>query len=108
MLPRDVPDSLWQDLGADFFTYNDKEYFLIADTFTKYPFIYQTSSKSTKSIIKKLQNLVSQYGTPKRFFSDNGPQFSSEALQNLLASQYIDHIMSPPLPQIKQFYRKAN
>ena len=54
MLPRDVPDSLWQDLAADFFTYNHKEYFLIADTFSKYPFSYQTSSKSADSIIKKL------------------------------------------------------
>ena len=65
MLPRDVPDSLWQDLATDFFTYNHKEYFLIMDTFNKYPFIYQTYSKSVDSIIKKLQNLISQYGPPK-------------------------------------------
>ena len=75
MLPRDVPDSPWQDLAADFFTYNDKEYFLIADTFSKYPFIYQTSFKSAKSISKTLQNLISQYGPPKRFISDNVPHF---------------------------------
>ena len=40
MLSRDVPDSLLQDLAADFFTYNHKEYLLIADTFSKYPFMY--------------------------------------------------------------------
>ena len=82
MLCRDVPDSLWQDLAADFFTYNHKEYFLIANTFSKYPFIYQTSSKSADYIIRKLQNLISQYGPPKRFFSHSGPPFPSEALQN--------------------------
>ena len=54
MLPRDVWDSLWQDLAANFFTYNHKEYFLLTDTFSKYAFIYQTSSKSAKSIIKKI------------------------------------------------------
>ena len=95
MLPRDVPDSPWQDLAADFFTYNHKEYPLIADTFSKYPFIYQTS-KTAEYIIKKLQNLISQYGPPKKFFSDNGPPFSSEAFQKILASQYIDHITSSP------------
>ena len=84
MLHRDVPDSLWQDLPIDFFTYNHKEYLLIADIFSKYPFIYQTSSKSDDSIVKKLQNLISQYGPPKRFFSDNGPSFSSEAFQKFL------------------------
>ena len=51
MLPGDVPDSPWQELAADLFTYNHKEYLLIADTFSKYPFIYQTSSKTAKSII---------------------------------------------------------
>ena len=107
MLPRDVPDSLWQDLAADFFTYNQKEYFLILDTFSKYPFIYQTSSKSAKSIIKKLQNLISQYGPPKRFFLDSGPPFSSEALQKFLTSQYIDHITSyPHYPKSKSFIER--
>ena len=86
MLPRDVPDSPWQEIAADFFTHNHKEYLLIVDTFSKYPFIYQTSSKTAKSIIKKLQNLISQYGPPKRLFSDNGPPFSSKAFQKFLAS----------------------
>ena len=97
MFPRDVPESPWQDLAADLFTYNYKEYLLIADTFSKYPFVYQTSSKTAKSIIKKLQNLISQYGPPKRFFLHNGPLFSSEVLQNFLTSQYIDHITSSPI-----------
>ena len=66
MLPRDVPDSPWQELAADFFTHNHKEYLLIADTFSKYPFVYQMSSKTAESISKKLQNLISQYGPPKR------------------------------------------
>ena len=102
MLPRDVPDSPWQELAADFFTHNHNEYLLIADTFSKYPFVYQISSKTVESIIKKLQNLISQYGPPKRVFSDNGPPFSSEAFQKFLVSQYIDHITSSPL------YAKSN
>ena len=102
MLPRDVPDSPWQELAADFFTHNHKEYLLIVDTFSKYPFVYQISSKTAESISKKFQNLISQYGPPKRLFSDNGPPFSSEAFQRFLASHYIDHITSSPL------YPKAN
>ena len=102
MLPRDMPDFPWQELAADFFTHNHKEYLLIANTFSKYPFVYQTSSKTAKSITKKLQNLISQYGPPKWFFSDNGLPFSSKAFQKFLASQYIDHIISSPL------YPKSN
>ena len=68
----------------------------MADTFSKYPFVYQTSSKTAESIIKKLQNLISQYDPPKSFFSDNGAPFSSEVFQKFLASQYIDHTTSSP------------
>ena len=96
MLPRDVPDSPWQEIAADFFTYNHREDLFTADTFSKYPFIHQTSSKTADSIIKKLQNLISQYGPPKRFFSDNGPPFSSEVFKEFLASQYTDHTTSSP------------
>ena len=39
MLPRDIPEGPWQDLTADFFHYNSSEYLLIADTFSKYPFL---------------------------------------------------------------------
>ena len=105
--PRDVPDSPWQELAADFFTYNHKEYLLIADTFSKYPFLYQISSKTAESIIKKLQNLISQYGPPKRFFSDNGPLFSLEAFQKFLTSHYIDYITSfPHYPKSNGFIKR--
>ena len=107
MLPRDVPDSLWQDLAANAFIYTHKEYFLITDNFSKYSFIYQTSSKSADSIIGKLQNLISQYGPPKRFFSNNGQPFSSEALPKFLALQYIDDITSSPnYPQSNGFIKR--
>ena len=75
MLPRDVPDSPWQELAADFFTHNHKEYLLIVDTFSKYPFIYQTSSKTAESITKKLQNLISQYGLQKDSLQIMAPHF---------------------------------
>ena len=106
MLPRDVPDSLWQDLATDFFTYNHKKYCLIADTFSKYPFIYQTSSKSAESIIKKLQNLISTYGPPKGSFQIMAPSFL-QVSQKFLPSQYIDHITSSPhYPKSNSFIEK--
>ena len=106
VLPRDVPDSPWQDLAAAFFTYNHKEHFPIVDTFSKYPFFYQTSSKSAKSIIKKLQNLISKYGPPRRFFSGNGVLFSSEALQSSHIPVLRSHTSSPHYPKSNGFIER--
>ena len=64
MLPQDIPDGPWQELAADYFIYKGKEYLLIADTFSKYPFIYKVHSKTSDSVTHHLQDLFLQYGTP--------------------------------------------
>ena len=97
MLPWDIPDSPWQELAADYFTHKGKDYLLIADMFSKYPFIYKVHSKTTDSIINCLQDLFSQFGKPQCLFSDNGPPFSSEPFSQFLTSHAIDHITSSPL-----------
>ena len=97
MLPWDIPDSPWQELAADYFTHKGKYYLLIADMFSKYPFIYKVHSKTTDSIIHCFQDLFSQFGKPQCFFSDNGPPFSSEPFSQFLTSHAIDHITSSPL-----------
>ena len=97
MLQRDIPYRPWQELAKDYFTHKGKEYLLIADTFSKYPFIYKIHSKTTYSIIQHLQDLFAQFGISLCFFSDNGPPFSSDAFWHFLTSHTIDHITSSPL-----------
>ena len=65
MIPRDMPDTPWQDLAADFFTYKTNDYLLVADTFSKYPFTYKMHKKTAETVIHKLTQLFSQYSTPK-------------------------------------------
>ena len=99
MLPRDIPEGPWQDLAADFFHYNNAEYVLIADSFSKYPFLYKISSKAAKPIIKKIKSLISQYRYPKRLTTYSGPPFSSVAFQKFLQHHHTDHITSSPTTQ---------
>ena len=106
MLLRDIPDSPWQELAADYFTHRGKDYLLIADTFSKYPFVYKVHSKSTDSIINRLQDLFSQFGKPQCFFSDNGPPFSSEAFSQFLTSHAIDITSSPLYPRSNGFIER--
>ena len=102
MLPCDIPDGPWQELTTDYFTHYGKEYLLLADPFSKYPFIFKVHSKTSDSIANCLQDLFSQYGTPRHSYSDNGPLFSSEPFSHFLSSFGIDHITSSPL------YPKSN
>ena len=96
MLPRDVPEAPWQDLAADFFNFKGKEYLLIADTFSKYPFASRMTTKTAETVIRKLTQLFSQYGNPKSLTTDNGPPFSSEVFAQFMNTQRVEHITSSP------------
>ena len=49
MLPRDIPDGPWQEITADYLTHKGREYLLICDLFSKYPFLYKVSTKSAQA-----------------------------------------------------------
>ena len=107
MLLQDKPDRPWQELATDYFTHKGTDYLLIADTFSKYPFIYKIHSKTTDSIIQCLQDLFSQFGIPQCFFSDNGPPSSSDPFPLFFTSHAIDHITSSPLyPRSNSFIER--
>ena len=74
MLPRDIPDGPWQELATDYFTHYSKDYLLITNPFSKYPFIYKVHSKTTDSLTH-VQDLFSQYGMPKQFSPIMDPLF---------------------------------
>ena len=92
MIPRDVPEALLQDLTTNFFTFKNKKYLLAADTFSKYPFNFNISTKTADTITCKFMQLFSQYGTPKSLTTDNGPPFVSETFARFLLNQRVDHI----------------
>ena len=88
--------SPWQDLAADFFNFKGKEYLLIADTFSKYPFASRMTTKTAETAIQKLTQLFSQYDNPKSLTTDNGPPFSSEVFAQFMNTQRVEHITSSP------------
>ena len=107
MLPRDVPEAPWQDLAADFFNFKGKEYLLIADTFSKYPFASRMTTKTAETVIRKLTQLFSQYGNPKSLTTDNGPPFSSEVFAQFMSTQRVEHITSSPhYPKSNRFIER--
>ena len=73
MLPRDIPNGLWQEITPDFFIHKGKEYLLVCDLFSKYPFLFMVSSKFGQSLPKHLFELILQYRMPCLLYTDNSP-----------------------------------
>ena len=102
ILPRYVPESLWQDLATDIFNIKNKEKLLITDTFSKYFFSFKMSTKTADTIAHKFTQLFSQYGTPKCLSTDNGLPYLSETFTKFLLNQRVEYITSSP------YYLKSN
>ena len=107
MLPRHIANGPWQEITANYLTHKGKEYSLICDLFSKYPFLYKFISKSAHSVSQCLQVLLSQYRLPSLIYTDNGPPFTSDELSKFLQHNYIDYITSSPhLPESKDFIKQ--
>ena len=81
MLPWDIPGGPWQEITTNYFTHKGKDYLLVCDSFSKYPFLYKVTSLS---LSQKLKELITQYGPPNRTYTDNSPHFVSKDFKQFL------------------------
>ena len=75
LIPTEVPPRAWHTIGTDLFTLEGPEYLVVADYYSKYPFVRRIPSGQGNShtVIKMLRQIFSEQGIPKVVRSDNGP-----------------------------------
>ena len=77
--PHEVPAGPWIKIGMDFFQDDSGQKFLIvADYFSKFPFIFPVTSTHHQKTLRYLRDLFSTEGIPAVIMTDNGPPFNSE------------------------------
>ena len=58
----EIPSRPWKKLGAELFLHDSSWYVIVADYYSKYPWIFQLTAISSKDVISALklcfQNLV--------------------------------------------------
>ena len=95
MTQSEVPPRAWHTVGADLFTLNG-EYLIVADYYSKYPFVFKLRSTESYSIVKKFKNLFSERGIPAILRTGNGPQFFSHKLQKFAEEFGFQHTALSP------------
>ena len=86
-IPMEIPSRPWQKLGVDLFLHDSTWYVIVADYYSKYPWIFQLAAISFNDVISALKFCFSEYGIPEEVISDNGPQFTAREYQDF-AAQY--------------------
>ena len=82
----------------------EKKFLIISDYYSKFPFVREIHSESTKTIINKMRSIFSEQRIPSTLYTDNGPYYSSADIK-----QFADHLgfkhttHSPHYPQSNGF-----
>jgi len=85
----------WERCGMDLFHYGSKDYLVVADEFSGYPFCVRLHKTATSNVLNALSDLIATFGYPKFIRSDGGPQFRSE-FQDFCKAHDIRHELSAP------------
>lgn len=96
MIPTDVPPRPWHTVGADLFYTNGSWYLIIADYYSKFPFIRKLETLQASTIIRLTRVLFAEQGIPEAFICDNGSQFTSREFRNLAEIYGFKIITSSP------------
>lgn len=92
----DIPNIPWHTLGTDYFEYENKNYLVIADYYSKFPFVEQMRDMSSKATVNITEKIISTFGIPTQIISDNGGPFIGCAYQNMIQKYSISHVTSSP------------
>ena len=83
------------ELATDLFEFQGKQYIVIIDRYSLYPWVFPLRSTTTNVITNILRTIFSEYGHPRTILSDNGPQFRSE-FRKFCEERGISHETSSP------------
>ena len=102
--PHDIPDKPWQKVGSDLFHWNDHDYLLIADYYSKFLEIALLHDTKSKTVISHMKSIFARQGIPEEVVSDNGPQYSSEEFKAFAEKwEFVHTTSSPNYPQSNGF-----
>ena len=87
-----MPERAWQILGTDLFNWNNNDYFIIVDYYSKFSYIRKLSTATSAMVAEQTKQILSECGIPQRVISDNGIQFTGEAYQLFVSTWGIEHV----------------
>ena len=96
LMSHEVTTRPWEQVCADLFTIDGKEYLVTSDYYSNFFEIDRLPNRRASTVILKLKNHFARYGCPERVISDNGPQFYSEEFADFAKQWDFVHRTSSP------------
>ena len=91
------PPGPWVKIGVDFFQdHLGKKHLIVADYFSKFPYVFPVASTHHFKTITHLRELFAAEGIPAVVMSDNGPPFNGEEFRQFARDFDFVHTISSP------------
>ena len=95
--PYEVRPGPWVKIGVDFFQdHLGKKHLIVADYFSKFPYVFPVTSAHHFKTITHLRELFAAEGIPAVVMSDNGPPFNGEEFRQFACDFDFIHTTSSP------------
>ena len=95
--PHEVPPRPWVKIGVDFFQdHLGKKHLIVADYFSKFPYVFPVASTHHFKTITHLRELFAAEGVPAIVMSDNRPPFNGEEFRQFSCDFDFMHTTSSP------------
>ena len=113
LIMSELPKRPWQYLSMDFYEIDGLSFFVLMDEYCRFPIVNELKITNASNVIKKLDELFSQFGYPEKIKSDNGPPFDSKQLADYFAAHNVKHqFITPYWPrangEVERFMRCLN
>lgn len=108
MISHPIPSRPWQTVATDLFTWNNENYIVTVDYYSRYFELDKLHCTTASAVIHKLKAHFARHGIPQTVISDNGPQYSSKEFDTFASMWEFKHITSSPhYPQSNGLAEKA-
>ena len=94
--PHSVPVYPWQIVGTDIFQWNNNDYLLVVDYYSRFWEVVKLRNMTVENLIIKMKKIFSRHGIPEMVKSDNGPQYVSKQFQQFATNWRFKHTTKSP------------
>ena len=96
LIPWKWPTRPFQRIHLDFCQKGSDHFLVVVDSHSKWLEVKHMSSTATERTVDELRLIFAQHGLPEEVVSDNGPQFISNEISELMSKNGVKHTLVPP------------
>lgn len=96
LMPTEFPARPWELVGADLFDWNNNQYLIVIDYFSRFIEVAKLRFTTAAAVIEQFKSIFARHGIPAELRTDNGPQFSAAMFHHFATEWGFVHTTSSP------------